>query len=193
MALTASTQDLEIGASAPDFSLPDTRSDTQGNMVSRADFAGRPLLVAVICNHCPYVVHLKEAFARFAEDHAGTDLGIVAINANDAAAYPDDAPARMAEDADRYGYAFPYLHDETQAVARAYGAVCTPEFYLFDRDHRLFYRGQFDDSRPNNGKPVTGADLRRAADAVLGGDASPANQVPSVGCSIKWKPGNAPG
>lgn len=188
MALTPSTMELEIGTPAPEFALP----DTEGSTWRDSDFDGKPLLVAFICNHCPYVVHLKQALADFGHACMEQGLGMVAISANDVAAYPADAPDKMAADAAKFGYPFPYLYDESQAVAQAYHAVCTPDFFLFDRDHKLFYRGQFDGSRPNNGKPVTGADLRAAADAALAGGAPPADQSPSVGCSIKWKPGNEP-
>ena len=189
MTLTPSTNELEIGAAALDFALP----DTEGSTWRLEDFAGKPLLVAFICNHCPYVVHLKGALATFANDHTERGLAMVAVNANDVSAYPADAPDKMAADATKYGYSFPYLYDESQAVARAYHAVCTPDFFLFDAGHKLHYRGQFDGSRPNNGAAVTGANLRAAADSALAGDPPPADQAPSVGCSIKWKPGNAPG
>jgi peroxiredoxin len=180
---------LPLGTKAPDFALP----DPSGRVWALADFAASPaLLVVFMCNHCPYVIHLKEALAAFAADYAGRGLAVAAINANDAAHYPDDGPEMMAQDAAAYGYGFPYLIDETQAVAAAYHAICTPDFFLFDGDRRLAYRGQFDASRPNSGGPATGADLRAAADAVLAGDTVAGPQVPSIGCSIKWKPGNAP-
>lgn len=188
MALTPSSMDLDLGTPAPAFALP----DTEGSTWRLEDFEGRPLLVAFICNHCPYVVHLKAALADFGRDYMDRGLAMVAVSANDVAAYPADAPDRMAADAVQFGYPFPYLYDESQEVAEAYRAACTPDFFLFDGAHRLFYRGQFDDSRPNNGKPVTGADLRAAADAVLAGGAPPADQAPSVGCNIKWKPGRGP-
>lgn len=188
MALTPSTM-LPLGTIAPDFSLP----DTTGKTVSLADFANAPaLLVAFICNHCPYVKHIQRGFADFAREYQPRGLAIVAINANDVQNYPDDSPARMAQEARRAGYTFPYLFDETQAVAKAYRAACTPDFFLFDRQRRLVYRGQFDGSRPGNNVPVTGSDLRRAADAALSGQPVPADQKPSMGCNIKWKPGNAP-
>jgi len=180
---------LELGTPAPGFSLP----DPDGRLHSLEDFAQRPaLLVAFLCNHCPYVRHIFAGFADFARRYGPRGLAIVAINANDATAYPDDAPSAMAEVAAQLGFTFPYLYDETQAVALAYQAICTPDFFLFDRDRRLAYRGQFDDSRPNSGIPVTGASLRAAADAVLQGRPVPGEQVPSVGCSIKWKAENAP-
>jgi peroxiredoxin len=188
VALTPSTM-LPLGTPAPDFRLP----DPSGRIVARDDFADAPtLLVAFLCNHCPYVKHIQAGFAAFAKEYAERGLAIVAINANDYHAYPDDAPARMAEEAARAGYVFPYLIDETQEVAKAFRAACTPDFFLFDANRRLAYRGQFDDSRPGNRIPVTGRDLRAAADAVLAGRPAPADQKPSIGCNIKWKPGNAP-
>jgi peroxiredoxin len=188
VALTPSTM-LALGTPAPDFRLP----DPTGRLVSRDDFAAAPaLLVAFLCNHCPYVKHVQSGFAAFATEYAARGLAIVAINSNDFAEYPDDAPARMAEEAERCGYGFPYLVDESQAVAKAYRAACTPDFFLFDGARRLAYRGQFDASRPGNRVPVTGADLRAAADALLAGRPAPAEQTPSIGCNIKWKPGRAP-
>ena len=188
MALTPSTM-LPIGTPLPAFRLP----DPDGKLVSSDDFAGAPaLLVMILCNHCPYVKHVADGVARFAREYAAKGLAMVAINANDVAKYPEDAPARMAEEAARRGYAFPYLYDETQAVAKAFRAACTPEFYLFDRERRLAYRGQFDGSRPGNRVPVTGDDLRAAADAVLAGRPAPADQKPSIGCNVKWKPGGEP-
>lgn len=189
MALTPSTMELEIGEDAPDFAL----ADTEGSTWRLEDFAGKPLLVAFICNHCPYVVHLKAALAAFAREYADRGLAMVAVSANDVAAYPADAPGRMAADVEAFGYTFPYLYDESQDVAQAYHAACTPDFFLFDAGHKLHYRGQFDASRPNNGEAVTGADLRAAADSALAGGPPPARQIPSVGCNIKWKPGNEPG
>jgi peroxiredoxin len=188
MALTPSTM-LELGTPLPEFRLP----DPQGEMVASSDFEGAPaLLVAFICNHCPYVKHLRRELAQFAKDYQGSGLAMVAVNANDVSNYPDDSPEKMAEEVEQAGYVFPYLYDESQEVAKAYRAACTPEFYLFDGDRRLVYRGQFDDSRPESGRPVTGADLRAAVDAVLAGRAVEADQTPSVGCNIKWKPGNEP-
>lgn len=180
---------LPLGTRAPDFRLP----EPDGHLVARDDFAGAAaLLVAFICNHCPYVKHIRAGLAAFARDYQPRGLAIVAINANDVAAYPDDAPAKMAEEKRLAGYAFPYLFDEDQAVAKAYRAACTPDFFLFDRQRALVYRGQFDDSRPGNDRPVTGADLRAAADAVLAGRPVAGDQRPSIGCNIKWKPGAAP-
>jgi peroxiredoxin len=181
---------LALGMRAPDFSLP----DASGRRVSLHDFReSRGLLVAFICNHCPYVKHLLEGFTAFANEYQDRGLATVAISSNDVAAYPQDGPVEMARVARELGFRFPYLHDESQAVARAYEAVCTPDLFLFDRDRRLVYRGQFDGSRPGNKIPVTGADLRAAADAVLRGEPVPPRQVASAGCSIKWKKGNEPG
>jgi peroxiredoxin len=180
---------LELGTPAPAFALP----DPAGQVHRLEDFAGAPaLLVAFICNHCPYVKHIMDGFAAFAREYGEKGLAVVAISPNDAQAYPADAPPAMAEVAAAHGFTFPYLHDDSQAVALAYQAICTPDFFLFDRDRRLAYRGQFDDSRPNSGIPVTGESLRAAADAVLQGRAVPGEQVPSVGCSIKWKESIAP-
>ncbi len=188
MAVTSSM--LPLATPAPDFSLPDTVS---GRTVGLADLAGeRALLVMFICNHCPYVQHVRRGLASFGKDYAGTGLGIVAISSNDADAFPDDGPEAMAREAAEFGYTFPYLYDEDQTVAAAYTAMCTPDFFLFGSDRTLVYRGRFDDSRPNSGIPVTGAELRAAVDAVLAGDTPAAEQYPSMGCSIKWKPGNVP-
>ncbi|NIR28367.1 MAG: thioredoxin family protein [Gammaproteobacteria bacterium] len=187
MAETASTM-LELGTRAPDFSLP----DTDGRRVSRSEFEGSPLLVVFMCNHCPYVKHVREGLVAFAREYIPRGLAMVAVSANDAAKFPADSPERMAEEAKEYGYPFPYLYDETQEVARAYRAACTPDFFLFDRAHQLVYRGQFDDSRPGKGVPVTGRDVRAAADAALEGKPAPEEQTPSMGCSIKWKRGNEP-
>lgn len=181
---------IELGTRAPDFALPDVVS---GRIVGLADFSASPaLLVAFICNHCPYVKHVRAGFVAFAREYQPKGLAIVAISANDAATYPDDAPAAMVREAKNAGFTFPYLYDETQAVARAYEAICTPDFFLFDRERRLVYRGRFDASRPGSNVPVSGADLRAAVDALLAGRPVPADQQPSMGCSIKWKPGNAP-
>jgi len=183
MARTPSTM-VELGTTAPDFRLP----DTDGSLVTRDSFAAAPgLLVIFLCNHCPFVVHIRAELARFAREYEKRGLAIVGINSNDVAAYPDDAPEKMAAEKKKVGYTFPYLFDETQEVARSYDAACTPDFFLYDAQRRLVYRGQFDDSRPENGKPVTGADLRAAADAVLARRAVPADQKPSIGCNIKWK------
>ena len=189
MAQTASTM-LPLGTSAPAFSLPEPAT---GKTVALADFQSAPaLLVMFICNHCPFVKHIRENLILFAHAYQQRGLAIVAINANDAVNYPNDSPAKMAEDAQAFNYPFPYLHDETQAVAQAYHAACTPDFFLFDADRRLVYRGQFDGSRPGNTVPVTGSDLRAAADAVLAGQPVAPDQKPSIGCNIKWKAGNEP-
>ncbi len=181
MVLTPSTM-VALGTRAPDFELP----DTGGTMVRRADFEGKPLLVAFICNHCPYVKHIADRFAAVASDLQARGVAVVGINSNDVANYPDDSPERMVEEVALRGYDFPYLFDETQEVARAYHAACTPDFFLYDGEHRLAYRGQMDDSRPGSGIPVTGADLLAAAEAVLAGRPITV-QKPSVGCNIKWK------
>ena len=178
-------------ARRPGSGLPYT--DTDGALVSRDDRAGAAgLLVMFLCNHCPYVQHIREGLAEFARGYRSKGLAIVAINANDAAASPDDGPEKMKVEKARYGYVFPYLYDEPQAVAKAYAAACTPDFFLFDSARRLVYRGQFDDSRPGNGVAVTGKDLRAACDALLSGRQIPADQRPSIGCNIKWRAGNAP-
>ena len=188
MAETPSTM-APLGTMAPDFRLP----DTTGKLVSLADFKDAPaLLVMFICNHCPFVKHIRRGLAQFARDYQARGLAIVAINSNDVRTYPEDSPAKMAEEIRDAGYAFPYLYDETQAAAKAHGAACTPDFFLFDRERRWAYRGQFYDSRPSNNRLVTGADLRAAADAVLAGRPIPADQKPSIGCNIKWKAGNEP-
>jgi peroxiredoxin len=174
---------------APDFSLP----DPQGRPWSLDDFREAPaLLVAFICYHCPYVVHIRRAFAEFAREYREKGLAVVAIAANDVAQYPEDGPEGMAKEIQEAGYTFPYLYDETQEVARAYRAACTPDFFLFDGDRKLVYRGQFDDSRPGSDDPATGKDLREAADAVLEGRPVPEEQRASIGCNIKWKPGRTP-
>lgn len=183
MARTASSM-VALGSRAPDFALP----DTDGTIVTRDQYADAPaLLVLFLCNHCPFVKHVATQLATIGRDYGESGVAIVAINANDPVAYPDDSPERMRIEKTRIGYPFPYLFDETQAVARAYNAVCTPDVFLYDADRRLFYRGQIDDSRPGNGLPVTGRDLREALDAVLGGLPGPEEQRPSIGCSIKWR------
>jgi len=187
MSLTPSTM-LPLGTPAPDFTLP----DTNGTPVSLADFPQPALLVIFMCNHCPYVVHLREGLARLARDYAPRGVGILGINANDVENYPADSPGRMQAEVKSAGYIFPYLYDEMQAVAKAFRAACTPDFFLFDAGRKLVYRGQFDDSRPGNGQPVTGRDLRAALDALLASQPVPAIQKPSLGCNIKWKPGNEP-
>ena len=188
MSLTPSTMQ-ELGSPAPDFSLPSTKGDT----VSLEDFRdAEGLLVVFMCNHCPYVKHIKEGLVRFAEEYQPRGIAMVGINANDAANYPADSLEKMRADAQSFGYPFPYLYDESQDVAKAYRAACTPDFFLYDRERKLVYRGQFDDSRPGNDAPVTGKHLRAAADALLAGEPVPADQTPSVGCNIKWKAGNEP-
>lgn len=189
MALTPSTM-LPLGTPAPDFSLMDTVS---GKTVTLASVAGKKaLLVLFICNHCPYVKHLKVALAQLGKDYAGKDVAIVGISANDPASHPDDAPDKLAADAEASGYSFPVLFDETQKVAQAYKASCTPDFFVFDASRKLAYRGRFDDSRPGNSKPVTGSDLREALDAVIAGKPATLAQKPSLGCNIKWRAGNEP-
>jgi thiol-disulfide isomerase/thioredoxin len=180
---------LELATPAPDFTLAEPAT---GRTVAKADFAGRPLLVAFICNHCPFVLHIKNVFAAFAHEYEERGLGVVAINANDPNHHPADHPERMGELMRSAGLTCPYLFDETQQVAQAYRAACTPDFFLFDRDHRLVYRGRFDGATPGNREPVTGMDLRAAADALLEGTAMPETQYPSMGCNIKWRPAQAP-
>jgi peroxiredoxin len=188
MALTPSTM-LALGTSAPDFRLP----DTNGQLVSLDAFRDAPaLLVGFICNHCPYVKHIRRELARLASEYQRKGVAVVGINSNDAANYPDDSPEMMVREKAEVGYTFPYLYDETQAVARAYRAACTPDFCVFDKDRRLVYRGQLDGSRPGNQIPVTGKDLRAALDAVLAGRPVGDDQRPSMGCNIKWKSGNEP-
>lgn len=189
MARTPSNM-LELGTVAPGFSLLDPAT---GNTVSLDDFQGQPVLVAFICNHCPYVIHILNEFVIFANRYQKNGLAVIAINANDVANYPDDSPEKMVEMAAARQFDFPYLFDDSQSVAKAYQAACTPDFFLFDSGHRLAYRGQFDSSRPSNHDPVTGQNMRAACDALLAGQAIPAEQLPSLGCNIKWKPGNEPG
>jgi peroxiredoxin len=180
---------LPLGTSAPGFRL----RDTNGKMVSSADFQkATALLVVFMCNHCPFVKHIRSALAQLARDYQPRGVAMVGINSNDASKYPADNPENMAAEVKAAGYTFPYLYDETQEVAKAYRAACTPDIFLFDKNQRLAYRGQLDDSRPGNGIPVTGKDLRAALDAMLAGQPASANQKPSIGCNIKWKPGNEP-
>jgi peroxiredoxin len=188
MVRTASTM-LPLGVTASDFTLP----DAQGEQVSLSDFAEAPaLLVVFMCNHCPYVKHVAAGLADLACEYQRRGVAVVGINSNDADAFPDDSPAKMAEEVKARGYTFPYLYDATQAVAKAYRAACTPDFFVFDRHRKLAYRGQMDSSRPSGDVPVTGEDLRAALDAVLADRPVPASQKPSLGCNIKWIPGNEP-
>jgi thiol-disulfide isomerase/thioredoxin len=188
MAVTSTM--LPLGTAAPAFDLLDTLT---GDRVSIDDFADREgLLVMFICNHCPYVQHIRQGLVELGNDYVDSDLGIVAISSNDAATYPTDGPEEMAREAQEFGYRFPYLYDESQAVAKAYMAMCTPDFFLLGPERRLVYRGRFDESRPNTIGKVTGADLRAAVDAVLRSEPVTEEQFPSMGCSIKWKPGNEP-
>jgi peroxiredoxin len=188
MVATNSTM-LALGTPAPDFKLP----DPTGQVFSLADFAdANALLVAFICNHCPFVKHIRDGFAALAREYSAKGVAIVAINANDASTHPADSPEKMREEIDNVGYVFPYLFDESQETAKAYFAACTPEFYVFDSDRKLVYRGQFDGARPSNDEPVTGEDLRAALDALLDGRDIDVEQTPSVGCNIKWKAGNEP-
>ncbi len=189
MALTPSTM-MPLGTSAPAFELPDTIS---GRTFRLQDFAGKKaLLVIFLCNHCPYVIHVRDGLAALGRDYEMKDVGIVAISANDPATHPDDAPQKLGAESKRLGYRFPVLFDESQAVAKAYRAACTPDFFLFDAKRTLVYRGQLDGSRPGNAVPVTGADLRAALDAVLAGVPVAKDQKPSLGCNIKWRAGNEP-
>ena len=189
MALTNSTM-LALGTIVPDFELPDVVS---GEMIRPDLFAGKQgLLVMFICRHCPYVVHVQQELGRLGQDYAEQSLGVVAISSNDVDNYPDDHPDRLRTMAREFEFTFPYCYDETQAVAKAFTAACTPDFFLFDKTRKLVYRGQLDDSRPGNGTPVTGKDLRAAIDAVLAEQPVSQDQRPSAGCNIKWKPGGVP-
>ncbi|MEE8450656.1 MAG: thioredoxin family protein [Thermoguttaceae bacterium] len=188
MVKTESTM-LPLGTPAPDFSLP----DPHGKSVSLSDFGNAPVLTVVfMCNHCPFVKHLAAGLAELAREYQLRGAAFVGINSNDVDNYPDDSPQKMAEEIERRGYTFPYLYDENQAVAKAYRAACTPDFYVFDQDRNLVYRGQMDSSRPDSGIAVTGEDLRAALDAALAGEPAPEAQRPSIGCNIKWKEGNEP-
>ena len=189
MALTASTM-LALGTKAPDFQLTEVSS---GEQISLRNFDGRKaLLIMFICRHCPFVKHIRGQLAALGKDYCGSGLAMAAISSNDAAKYPDDSPESLSSMARQLGLSFPLLYDETQAVAQAFTAACTPDFFLFDRNRQLVYRGQLDDSRPGNGKPLTGSDLREAINAVLADEPISPNQKPSIGCNIKWKPGNEP-
>ena len=188
MAMTASTM-LPLGTEAPGFALP----DTEGSLVSLSDSdEARALVVVFLCNHCPFVKHVINGLVKLVKEYQPRGVAFVGINANNVGEYPEDRPARMAQFARERGFTFPYLYDETQDVAKRYHAACTPDFFVFDENRRLVYRGQMDDSRPGNDVPITGADLRAALDAVLEGEAVPERQKPSMGCNIKWKPGNEP-
>lgn len=187
MSATASTM-LRLGTRAPGFYLP----DVHGSPISLEHYPNEPLLVIFMCNHCPYVKHVRNGMLDLIREYQRKGVGVIGINSNDANEYPDDGPDKMLEDSVEYDYTFPYLFDETQTVAKAYHAACTPDFFLFDKDKKLFYRGQMDDSRPGNGVPVTGKDLREALDAMLSGKQMARPQKPSLGCNIKWKPGNDP-
>lgn len=185
MSATPSTM-LELGTKAPEFNL---ESVNGGNLSLTYTDQSKGFVIMFICNHCPYVLHIEDELVNIANEYISKGIGFVAISSNDVEKYPQDSPEKMAEK----NYPFPYLFDETQEVAKAYKAACTPDFFVFDENKRLIYRGQFDDSRPKNDKPVTGKDLRKALDAVLEGDKIPENeQIPSIGCNIKWKPGNEP-
>ncbi len=189
MALTPSTM-LDLATPAPDFTLTDVISGKSFNLAS---FSGKKaLLVMFLSRHCPYVKHVQEELARLGKDYASKDIAIVAISSNDVTNYPDDAPESLKQQAKEQGFSFPYLYDEKQSAAKAYTAACTPDFFLFGKDRTLVYRGQLDNSRPGNGKPVTGKDLRAAIDALLSGKPAAAEQMPSIGCNIKWKAGNEP-
>jgi len=180
---------LPLGTEAPDFHL----KDTSGRIVSRDDFRGQKgLLVMFICNHCPFVKHIQNELLKLTKEYQSKGIGIVGINSNNAEKYPEDSYDKMKEEVKKIGYTFPYLYDETQEVAKSYKAACTPDFFLFDENFKLVYRGQFDDSRPGNGKTIDGKDLRKALDCLLEGKKIPEHQRPSIGCNIKWKPGNEP-
>jgi peroxiredoxin len=180
---------MPIGTTAPDFRL---REPATGKTWTLADFRSPTLVVMFICNHCPFVIHVRDEITRLAREYAAQGVDFVAINSNSVESHPQDGPEHMAALARELGWKFPFLFDETQEVAKAYHAACTPDFFVFDQARALFYRGQLDDSRPSNGKPVTGADLRAALDAAIAGSRAPAQQMPSIGCNIKWKPGNEP-
>jgi peroxiredoxin len=186
MVVTASKM-LDLGTSAPDFSLP----DTQGNIVSLGDFKEAPALLAIfMCNHCPFVKHIISDLVELINEYQDKGVAVVGINSNDVVNFPEDSPKKMAKVAKKAGFTFPYLFDESQEVAKAYRATCTPDFFLFDKERNLVYRGQMDDSRPDNDIPVTGLDLIKAMDAVLAGRDISSDQKPSMGCNIKWKHGN---
>lgn len=188
LAATESTM-LKLGTPAPDFDLP----EPGGKRIRLTDYSdAEGLIVAFICNHCPFVKHIRVGLAEFARDYAQRNVAMVAINANDFVTHSGDAPKRMQEEIDKFGYCFPYVYDESQQVAKAYRAACTPEFYLFNADRKLVYRGRFDAATPGKDEPVTGEELRRATDAMLDGATPDPDQKPGIGCNIKWKPGNSP-
>ena len=188
MVLTPSTM-LPLGTKAPDFLLP----NVDGKTVSLADFAGAPAyLIMFICNHCPYVIHVAPELAKLAHQYQEKGVAVIGINSNDVTTHPADSPEQMVHEVENRGYTFPYLFDETQSVAQAYHAACTPDFFVFDKDQKLVYRGQLDDSRPDSGIPLSGKDLREALDAVLAGQGASQQQKPSIGCNIKWKAGKEP-
>ncbi len=187
MVRTASTM-LPLGTSAPKFSLP----NIDGKTISLDDFRSKPLVVMFICNHCPYVKHVAPELVRIVTDYSGRGIAFVGISSNDVTSHPEDSPEKMREEAKVQGYQFPYLYDESQEIAKTYQAACTPDFFVFDKDHRLVYRGQMDDSRPKSDKPLTGSDLRAAIDAELSGSKPNELQKPSIGCNIKWKQGDEP-
>jgi peroxiredoxin len=188
MVKTASTM-LPLGSQAPDFNL---LSPAENKLVSLSDYTAKPLLVIFMCNHCPFVIHLRDALVKFTKEFMGQGLAVVAISSNDISSYPQDGPDLMARDAKEYGYPFSYLFDETQQVAKEYHAACTPDFFLFDAEHKLVYRGQFDASRPGNQVAITGSDLRKAVESILSGQPVSSEQRPSIGCNIKWKMGHEP-
>jgi len=188
MARTPSNM-IELGTTAPSFSLPEPETNSD---VSLADFSGKPVLIAFICNHCPYVIQIMDEFVKFTAEYQHKGLSVIAINSNDVANYPDDSPAMMIEYGKNSGFTFPYLFDESQQTAKNYQAACTPDFFLFDENHALFYRGQFDSARPGNDDAVTGNNMRAACDALLQNNSLSSDQIPSLGCNIKWKEGNEP-
>ena len=182
-----------LGTSAPGFELQNFNNDYNEKMVSLENFQNYPaLLVVFICNHCPYVIHIRDSFLDFSNEYQSKGLGIIAISSNDILSYPDDSPEKMRDDAIKYAYPFPYLFDENQEVAKAYRAACTPDFFLYDKERSLVYRGQYDSSRPKNSIPVTGEDLRESTETLLKGEKITAEQLPSMGCNIKWKNGAEP-
>ncbi|HIO93625.1 MAG TPA: thioredoxin family protein [Leucothrix mucor] len=188
MARTPSVM-IDLGTKAPEFSLLEPLT---GKTISLTDFKAKPVLIAFFCNHCPYVVHIRDEFTRFVKEFSAKGLVVIAINSNDIENYPDDSPEKMIESIKKHSLSYPYLYDETQSVAKAYRAACTPDFYLFDTNHELYYRGQFDGSRPRNDEPVTGVDMIAAATLLLENKAAPTEQLASLGCNIKWKLGNEP-